>query len=420
MNLLQKSTRYQLRYLPFVLLICTLLFFLLLKIQTTHLQEVQLLLKQENVLNRFPTGPLDTTQNIIGEYHISINGPINPRALKEPVDTLIYYPLRKEFVPFQMRTTLIARDGKVFGLTTFVSSVEISHLIIAVLAGQFLIYSILLFAIIKINKLTSVTLWKPFYRTMEALDKYNINTHQSLDLKQDVDIAEFNELNWVINQLIERNRVAYKSQKEFVENASHEIQTPLAIIRSKVELLMEYASIDEKSADLISEIALANNRLSTLNRTLILLTKIENAQFINKIQINLSNLIATQLNNLSKYYIDHTPSIKQQLQEDVRLYANPELIEILCSNLIRNAFIHNIEGGYISVFLTSEQLLIKNSGKPLTIPPHLLFDRFQTGNSNSKKTIGLGLSLVKQICELYHYQVEYFYEKGEHQLKIIF
>jgi signal transduction histidine kinase len=420
MNLLQKSLRYQLRYLPFVLLFCTLLFFVLLKIQTTHLQDVQLTLKQQHVLAKFNTGLLDSTQSITGEYHISVNYPVNPRALREPVDTLIYYPSEQAYHPFQMRTVLVEREGQVFRLTTFVSSLEITHLIVAVLAGQLVIYLILFFAIIKINQYASVKLWKPFYRTMDTLEKYDINTHHSLNLKQESDVTEFNELNSVINKLIERNRTAYQSQKEFVENASHEIQTPLAIIRSKVELLMEQEGLDEKSAELIGEIYMANNRLSTLNKTLILLTKIENAQFIRQHEVNLSRVIAEQVSNLGRYYVDHSLQISQQLEPQVLLTANAELLDILCSNLIRNAFIHNISSGYVCVSLTRQELVIKNSGKPLTINPQLLFDRFRTADPHAKKTIGLGLSLVKQICELYHYQVAYNYDKGEHQVKIVF
>lgn len=419
MRLLQKNTRYLLKILPLVLLACTILFFILLKIQTQHLQEVQLLLKQENVLRKFNTGELQSSESIVGEHEISTGKYIPPAAYKRPTDTLIYYPSRNEYVPFQMRTVDVTRNNKVFQLTTFVSSVEISHLMVAVLGSQILIYLILFYSIFRINTRLSKTLWHPFYETMNKLKEYDINVHQALQLNQETGISEFNELNSVIHELSGRNHQAYINQKQFVENASHEIQTPLAIIRSKVELLMEQSDINQDTAALILEIADANNRLSNLNTTLILLSKIQNRQFLTSETVDLSLLISIILQNFSRYYLEGMPTVKSDINENVTLIANKELMDILLSNLVKNAIVHNIPGGYISISLSKRKLLIENSGLPLNDTPETMFERFRTADGN-KRTTGLGLALAKQITDLHGYQTSYHYRDETHALIIEF
>ncbi len=419
MKLLQKNTRYLLMALPLILLACTLLFFLLLRRQTLHLQNEQLLLKEEDVLQKFQSGTLQGNQNITWEF--DLHEVRYPQAnIDEPADTSIYYPERKQLVSFQMLRKTVSHTGRKYQLTVFVSSYEIAHLKIAVLSGQALIYIILLYAIVLINRRLSNTLWQPFYRTMDTLEKYDINTQQKPQLEKETGITEFNELNKVINQLSDRNNQAYINQKQFVENASHEIQTPLAIIRSKIELLMEHEELSAKSAGLIMDIADANNRLSTLNQTLILLSKIQNNQFIARAEVKLAALIVKNIENLRLLYLENMPSYVLDLDKQVVLKANPELLDILCNNLLTNAIVHNIPSGSISIQLTADQLIIENSGPPLSIDPQLLFERFRTGDVKIKKTTGLGLAIVKQICELHGYQASYSFQDGKHCINISF
>jgi signal transduction histidine kinase len=255
---------------------------------------------------------------------------------------------------------------------------------------------------------------------MDRLGHYDINTHQQLELESETGISEFNELNHVVKQLSDRTHEAYINQKQFVENASHEIQTPLAIIRSKVELLMEQQELSIESAELIMDIGDANNRLSKLNQTLILLSKIQNKQFIERAEVNLSELISKNLENLSQYYLENMPLCELYIKQHIVLNANPELLDILCNNLLRNAVIHNIPSGYIKIQLTANHLIIENTGRPLTIDPQLLFERFQTGDDKTKKTTGIGLAIVKQICDLHGYKINYIYHNQIHKLSITF
>ncbi len=419
MKLLQKNTRYLLKFLPLVLLGCTLLFFLLLRKQTLHLQKEQLLLKQKNVVDELKSGHLHIDQSVTGEFEIKeITG--NALPISDPMDTVINYPARKETIPFQMMRTIISFSGKQYALTTFVSSEEITHLKIAVFGSQFLIYLILFFAIFRINKRLSITLWQPFYHTMNSLDSYDIHKQQAPELETSTGTDEFNELNKAIKQLSDRNTQAYNNQKQFVENASHEIQTPLAVIRSKVELLMEQPELSPASAELIMDIGDANNRLSKMNHTLILLSKIQNNQFLERSDLNLSEILDKNLKNLSGYYLENMPVYRLEIPKAVILKGNAELIDILCSNLLRNAVIHNRPSGSIKIKLDFTHLLIENTGDALDIDPQLLFERFRTANTKLIKTTGLGLSLVKQICDLHGFKATYTYEDSLHRIRINF
>jgi signal transduction histidine kinase len=419
MKLLQKNTSYLLKVLPLVLLACTILFFLLLQHQTLHLQNEQLLLKQQDVLQKFQSGALQGNQSIMGEF--ALREVRYPQAdVDEPADTSIYYPDRKQLVSFQMLRKTINQERKKYQLTVYVSSFEITHLKIAVLSGQVLIYLVLLYAIVLINRRLSGTLWKPFYKTMATLEQYDIHTQQIPVLETETGISEFDELNSAIEKLSERNKQAYNNQKQFVENASHEIQTPLAIIRSKVELLMEHQELSSETAGLIVDIADANNRLSKLNQALILLSKIQNNQFIERSEVDLSQLLVNNIQSLKGYYLDHMPAITFEANQPVILTANRELMDMLCSNLLRNTVIHNIPGGAVNISLRRDRLIIENTGLSLQIDPQLLFERFRTADDKTKKTTGLGLAIVKQICELHSYPITYTCFDEKHRITIIF
>lgn len=420
MKLLQKNTTHLLRMLPLVMLACSLLFFLLLLRQTRHLQKEQLLLKLDNLRHSFDQGGLSAGRSVTGEYEITQGKLWRQEAYDHPVDTNIYYPDRGSSIPFQMMSRDFKRNGQLYHLTAFVSSTEITHLKIAVMAGQFLIYLVLFFTIFKINQRLSVKLWAPFHDTTAALDDYNLHSDTRLLLPASTGIEEFDKLNAVINALNERNQLAYQSQKQFVGNASHEIQTPLAIIRSKVELLMEQDDLNERTASLISDIGEANNRLSRLNRTLILLTKIENNQYFERGTVNLSLLLQKLIDNFSLQYLENMPELSLHIAGNIMVNGNIELLEVLCGNLIRNAIMHNIPEGYLKLSLSDRDLIIENTGPELTSDPNQLFERFRTGDDTGKRSTGLGLALVKQIVDLHGFHVAYTIETGLHQLHVTF
>lgn len=417
--LLHKNTRSLLLWLPIVLFGASLLFYLMLDLHSHHMQEKQLLLKQNNVWTAFTSQPTSFIRNIQGEYDIKEGTLAGGIAENEPRDTVIYYRNTNESLPFEVLTTAYSWNGKTYLLSTYVSSKEIHHLVIKVFATEAVILLLLLLTVVIVNKRSSRSLWKPFFSTLQKVNQYDIAHNQNIDLPPSTGTTEFNELNKVITSLIGNVNQAYHQQKQFVENASHEMQTPLAIIRSKLELLINQPELNEKTATLLSDITEANDRLSHMSRTLLLLAKIENNQFPDVEEINLSNLLENLIENYRNHYDSDFPVLTQSIQPEKTIVANRSLIEVLLSNLLKNAVEHNQPGGAIEIALRNTALSIKNTGVEPQTEPNFLFERFRKDSHKSKST-GLGLALVKQICLLYRYPINYTYQNGWHEVTVEF
>lgn len=416
--LLQKNTGFLLLWLPVVLVVSSLFFYIMLQMHTHHMQEKQLQLKQNNVWTAFTAQPSFFQKSIQGEYDIK-EGVSLASATNNPRDTTMYIQPARQNLPFEVLTKNYFRNGKNYQVSTYVSSKEIHHLNIKVFATEAFILLLLLLTVIVVNKISSRSLWSPFFSTLEGVRKYDIVQNQNLHLSSSTGTTEFDELNKVIVSLINNVNQAYHQQKQFVENASHEMQTPLAVIRSKLELLINQPELTEKAALLLSDITEANDSLSKMNRTLLLLAKIENNQFPDVEEVNVSAILETLITTYRNHYEGDFPSLTKDICLDFKVMANRSLMEVLLSNLVKNAVEHNRPDGTIIIELNNKLLLIRNTGTPLSVNPKELFNRFHKGSYKSQTT-GLGLALVKQICLLYHYQINYTYQDGWHEVKVGF
>lgn len=421
-TLSQKNTRYLFTWLPVILLICSCTFYLLLHTQAQHMQEKQLLLKQHNVWVEFVNNKSQIKKHIvgeiIGEYKIAEAEKNISNNNGGPRDTSIYYTDKQKSLAFEILTGNFRWNNKNYQVTTYVSSTEISHFIIKVFITEIVVLLLLLLTIILLNRRSTRFLWKPFFTSVETLSQFDIKENQSVVLQANTGTSEFDQLNKTVLRIISNSNIAWQQQKQFVENASHEIQTPLAIIRSKLELLITEPNLTERQASLLSDITDANERLSQMHRTLLLLAKIENSQFPEVEQLNISFLIKQIIDTYKNHY-ENFPWLDMDIEENTTLMANRSLIEILITNLVKNAIIHRSVGGKISLSLTDLRLTIENPGSPPDIAPSELFERFKKG-TNDSKTTGLGLAIVKQICNRYLYVLNYKYENGLHQVTVNF
>ena len=418
-TLQQKSTRYFLIWLPLVLLVGTGLFYILMSTHAHHMEEEQLELKQENIWNAIAANREMPAAHITGEYDLAKGSPVRSHLLDIRRDTAIYYPVSKDWMSFKLLTEQHVLNGQPYQLTTYVSSREITHLIIKVFIADIFVFILLLAAIVVINRISSGRLWQPFYVTLKAVQTYDINQNQSLPLDGQTGTREFDQLNQVITQLIGHVNQAYSSQKQFTENASHELQTPLAIIRSKLDLLIDSSTLTEETAGLLADITEANDRLSQLNKNLLLLTKIDNHQFPDQSSVKVSEAIEKLLAHFQEHHGGDLPMIRKSIQPGIGIKANASLIDILLSNLINNAFVHNIPNGYIDVRLDNRALTVENTGHSIEGETERLFERFKKGREESKTT-GLGLSLVQRICGIYHFDLHYHYEENIHRITVTF
>ncbi len=418
-TLQQKNTQYLFTRLLIVMVIVSVLFYFLMRAHALHSQRKQLELSQLHIWKAFSQSSGTMPPEVSGEYTIDEKNKISQDLLNQPRDTVLFYPGEDRKYPSKMLTGEYSLIGKRYQLTTYTSSTEINHLIIKVFLTEAVILGLLFFSVIYINRRTSGRLWLPFRSTMKKLNEYDINRQPDFELAEQTGIREFNELNAALTALLQKVNQAYTNQKHFVENASHEIQTPLAVIRSKLELLIDQPGMTEEVASLLLDITVANERLSLMNKNLLLLSKIENNQFPSKSPVNLAILTEQVIQQYEEYYEEGFPEVITNIHHQASVIANPSLMEILIQNLVRNAIIHNIPSGFIKVELDAHSLKITNSGPVISVDPGSLFERFKKGNDETRST-GLGLALVKQITQLYDFKITYSYTDQNHELTLSF
>ncbi|WP_288445868.1 HAMP domain-containing sensor histidine kinase [uncultured Chryseobacterium sp.] len=292
------------------------------------------------------------------------------------------------------------------------TNIEESHETIAVIAMITIFFFVMIVVgLLYLNRKLSSSIWKPFRSTLDQLKTFNLNSQNTIEFPAS-DTAEFEELNQSLYKLIERNVSTYKTQKEFTENASHELQTPLAIIKNKLDLLLQDQNLTEKQYSIAEDMNRALTRSSRINKNLLLLAKIENNQFDSSETISLDHLLHQSIDILEEHFEQKNISVTEHISNGSQVSGNNILAEILINNLIINAIRHTAVGGCISIQLTNSVFEISNSGTE-KLNTDLLFKRFSklsTDNSGS----GLGLSIIQEICRFHHWNISYRFENQQH------
>lgn len=278
-------------------------------------------------------------------------------------------------------------------------------------------FVILLGGFVLLNKAVSRKLWQPFYKSLDEIRKFDLAENKSVDFG-DTDIDEFTKLHESLNKLIAGNIAAYNQQKEFADNASHELQTPLAVVQTKLGLLLQSKSLTREQFDTIEEALSALSRVTRINKNLLLLTKIENSQYQDKEEIDWSILLDKSVEQLGTVLEGRGLTIHKKISPGIRLMGNRSLVEILVNNLLTNAIRHSSAGSDICIHLTDAVLAIRNAGTE-ALDSNNLFKRFATASSKNPGT-GLGLALAKQVCLRYNWSIAYNFEENMHIFSVTF
>jgi len=261
-------------------------------------------------------------------------------------------------------------------------------------------------------------LWAPFRDTLVRLRKHNFLSEKPLELPGS-STTEFQELNDTVKTMTERIQGDMQRLKEFAENASHEMQTPLAIIVSELESLLDISGLDEQQIGSIRVANKAAARLSSLNRTLLLLTRIEGAEYLEKETISIVEEVEAVLDDYAELLSSKELKIAKHYTGSLTVEMNRSLARILTSNLLKNAVVHSDPGGTVRISSGESTLVVENTGHPLQRAPETLFERFKKDNQ-TYPSLGLGLSIVKSICDMNHFSVSYANQGNIHTLTIIF
>jgi len=327
------------------------------------------------------------------------------------------YVEHNEIDRFRGLSRVIKINGENYLLTVETNIEETEETAIAIAILTFLFFLILVVGFLILNKRLSVKLWQPFRNTLTELKTFNLYSQNKISFEKSK-ILEFEELNVALNKLIEHTISVYKSQKEFTENASHELQTPLAIIKNKLDILLQNEALTDRQYQIIEEINKALTRVSRINKNLLLLAKIENHQFDDSETINLSELTEECLERLQEHFSNKELDVHTSIEKDCVVTGNRVLIEVLINNLLLNSIRHNSQKGIVEVKLNQSGFIISNSGIK-TLEKEHLFKRFKKSSEESSGS-GLGLSIVEQICKRHQWTIDYDFHQETHTFKINF
>ncbi|WP_183560438.1 sensor histidine kinase [Mucilaginibacter sp. SP1R1] len=267
-----------------------------------------------------------------------------------------------------------------------------------------------------VNLLISRKIWRPFLMNLAVLKKHALSSKEELVLTGS-DTDEFEDLKTVLLDFTLRAKKEYLGLQEFTENSSHELQTPISIIRARLENLGQ-TTLNEQSARYLKDAREALERLSKVNKSLLLLAKLSGEHFPDVQAISLSVLLTEQLQQLEELYESRKIDLKIHI-EPCFIRASPHLVDIMLSNMLANQLKHSAVGAAISVKLNDSLIEFSNEGEPLPFAESDLFTRFVKGDQG-KAGIGLGLSIVKKICLVHHWSIEYTYDKGIHLFQVRF
>ncbi|SHK57394.1 sensor histidine kinase [Chryseobacterium polytrichastri] len=284
---------------------------------------------------------------------------------------------------------------------------------IIMVVAWIMVFLIILTIIVSV--LVSKKILNPFYHAMEEIKKFSLKDDRSMDLMK-TETEEFKSLNKFLLKMSESSKKDYHLLEELSENTSHELQTPLASIKGKIELLMD-SELSENQLITLSSMNDELDRLSSINQSLILLAKLEHFEKNESQRINFSELLKERLQYFEDLFEIQNLSLVKEIHEDVYLNFDENLASIVINNLINNSKRHNIKNGKILVTLTENFFQISNTGNPPSIPTEELFKRFKRGNPN-QNSIGIGLALVKKILEIYDYEISYHFEDNLHTIRI--
>lgn len=332
-------------------------------------------------------------------------------------DTLVWRNYLKRFEP-QVKVSASKKIGdQHYYISTYGAIVDTQDITDAVVTSIGGIFLIMLFVMALLSVLISKKILKPFNQTLKAIRLFRLNERRSLSLMA-TSTTEFRRLNLLLEKMTDKMQDDYAALKEFSENASHELQTPLSIIMGKMELLMD-SDISDEQARLIHSAQNAVDKLSKMGQSLTLLTKLGNREFESPGTINLSKLVKECLFAFQELLEIKSLTLEEEIENDVMVNMHPVLANILLNNLLSNAIRHNTSGGLIRVVLNNNKLEISNTGAQLSYPPEEMFERFRKDDPNSQ-SIGLGLSIVKQICSQNDLGICYEYRAGMHVLQVSF
>lgn len=334
----------------------------------------------------------------------------------EPVmsDTLVKHLGRLE--PFRKLVTVKMINGEAYRfelVDVFIESQDMYEGVVRTISWLYLGLSLVLLIF---GFLLSKWLFKPFHGILNKIGEFNLKSEKPIVLPKTA-TKEFNLLSRFINNMTTKARKDYLVLKEFSENASHEMQTPIAVAKGKLELLQESPELKPDQLQLLQSAQDSLHKLSKLGQALSLLTKIENKEFSTLQTVDFSKVVEKAWCNFEELATLKGINAQSEIESGIKLQIDPTLADVLVSNLLKNAIQHNNGAAWLKLKLSKKALKVSNPGAPPTVPTTQLFERFRK-NNQSGGSLGLGLAIVKKICDANDLSVDYRFEEGVHEVTV--
>ncbi len=336
---------------------------------------------------------------------------------------VVSYTDEKRFIEYKsekeparvIRRIFKAPGDKYYRLTVATPSLDKMDMVFAIMYLMIILYALLFVVILLTNIYVVYRSTKPLRELLSWLENKDIDKISDY-FNVETKILEFSALSRSINKFAKRNSELFEKQKEFVANASHELQTPIAVCQNKLELLIE-SELTSEQVKVIGESLETLKDISRLNRSLLLLSRIDNGDFSSS-KVDLRALVSEGLENCSEIYSKNS-TLEWESQGECELVMDPSLAQIMINNLVKNAFMHSTQNSKILVSLSSKEFKITNTGLDVSLNKNRIFDRFSNA-SRQKSSTGLGLAIVGAICNLYGYDIQYSFQEKQHTFSIKF
>lgn len=332
-------------------------------------------------------------------------------------DSMIYIAEKGETEPARILTTIFKdKDERYYELSVYTPTIEkrdLKEAIFQLLIGLFVV---LLITILVINVWVFHQSMKPFYILLDWLEKFRLGKKNDV-LDNPTHTTEFRKLNEAVSRFASHSEEMFEQQKQFIGNASHEIQTPLAICQNRLEMLMEDETLSEQQMGEIAKTCQTLEYVSKLNKSLLLLSKIDNSQFTSVEKVCLNEILYRFLCDYQEVYDYKGITLDVHEKNTFNITMNGTLAVVLITNLLKNAFVHNIYKGKIQIEITSSNIRFGNTGKDEHLDEKHIFERFYQGSKKEGST-GLGLAIVDAICRQSQLSIQYQFVKGWHWFDI--
>jgi len=342
--------------------------------------------------------------------------PVHSDVKREFITTDYYNPKEKENENGRGLVSSVQVNGVNYKILVVESSVETDDLVQIIFGITIAVILLLLLVLFIANRLILARIWQPFYGILQQVKNFNLTGKAEID-PQPTNIEEFEELNMAVSSMSARVQHDYNELKAFTENASHELLTPIAIINSKLDTLIQTEGFNERQSVLLNDVYTSVSRLTRLNQSMLLLSRIENQIISGFEPVNLKWLVTEKVAQLQELYADKDIKLNMDLQEK-EIQCSRYLMDILLNNLLVNAIKHNKPGGEIIIILTDSRLEIKNTGEDKDLSGNDIFKRFS--KSASSEGTGLGLTISAQICDNYGFKLNYSYKNQYHSFTVNF